>query len=188
MTEMLFDVFVSNRDTRNVLLFYFWLFIFIVYVTCMLPKILIDFITRPQLWYTTTLMSQQAGVDRDRHCLCICLWLCSWVTGGQHCVWRWISKDYCKSCRLISIYVDETLPCVCSPLLQNNQNKTRQTLKSSHQQLSSHLALSSHMLNAFILLILPVMENSDVNSYAMGLVATQRPNTKFFHLGQFCEW
>lgn len=62
------------------------------------------------------------------------------------------------------------------------------TLKSSHQQLSSHLALSSHMLNEFILPILPVVENSDVNSYAMGLVATQRPETKCFHLERFCEW
>lgn len=44
------------------------------------------------------------------------------------------------------------------------------------------------MLNEFILPVLPVVENSDVNSYAMGLVATQRPKTKCFHLGRFCEW
>lgn len=44
------------------------------------------------------------------------------------------------------------------------------------------------MLNEFILPVLPVVENSDVNSYAMGLVATQRPKTKCFYLGRFCEW
>lgn len=60
--------------------------------------------------------------------------------------------------------------------------------KGSHSQLSSYLALSSHMLNGFTLLVHSVVENSDVNSYAMGLVATQRPKTKCFHLGRFCEW
>lgn len=34
------------------------------------------------------------------------------------------------------------------------------------------------MLNVFIHPVLSVVENSDVNSYAMGLVATQRPKTK----------
>lgn len=80
--------------------------------------------------------------------------------------------------------------CVTSAPLPFKTTKTKHgpTLKSSHQQLSSHLALSSHMLNEFILPVLPVVENSDVNSYTMGLVATQRPKTKCFHLGRFCEW
>ena len=80
--------------------------------------------------------------------------------------------------------------CIASiPLLfKTAKTKHGPTLKSSHQQLSSHLALSSHMLNEFILPIRPVVENSDANSYAMGLVATQRPETKCFHLERFCEW
>lgn len=80
--------------------------------------------------------------------------------------------------------------CIASVPLPFKTTKTKHgpTLKTSHQQLSSHLALSSHMLNEFILPVLPVVENSDVNSYAMGLVATQRPKTKCFHLERFCEW
>lgn len=56
------------------------------------------------------------------------------------------------------------------------------TLKSSHQQLSNHLALNPHRLNEFILRVLLAVENSNVNSYAMGLVATQRPKTSVFTL------
>lgn len=83
---------------------------------------------------------------------------------------------------------ESTLTIIRFSPVQNSPNKTRPTLKSSHQQLSSRLALSSHMLNEFILPALPVVQNSDVNSYAMGLVATQRPKTKCLHLGRLCEW
>lgn len=110
------------------------------------------------------------------------------VHQGRHVLGVRPRQNNGQSYLFVSIYVDKPLCCVWSPPLQNNQNKTRPTLKSSHQQLSSHLALSSHMLNEFILPVLPVVENSDVNLYAMGLVATQRPKTKCFHLGQFCEW
>lgn len=105
--------------------------------------------------------------------------------GKVRCI-KTILSSYCKN--LFSAFTSMHV-CITSIPLSFKTAKTKHgpTLKYSHQQLSSHLALSSHMLNEFILPILPVVENSDVNSYAMGLVATQRPETKCFHLELFCE-
>lgn len=112
-----------------------------------------------------------------------------WVCWGRFFAWKPSQSSYlATSYLLVSIYVYECLHRIYSSEFKTAKTKQGLTLKSSHQQLSSHLALSSHMLNGFILPILPVVENSDVNSYAMGLVATQRPETKCFHLEQFCEW
>lgn len=112
-----------------------------------------------------------------------------WVYLGRFFAWKpFRASCLATSYLLVSIYVDIRLHRIYSSSLKTAKTKQGPTLKSSHQQLSSHLALSSHMLNEFILPIPPVVENSDVNSYAMGLVATQRPETKCFHLEQFCEW